>query len=41
MIAEEARFAQVFHEQAIAAADGRVRYVTEGRVVAETLRKTK
>ena len=41
MIAEEARFAQVFHEEAVAAADGRVRYVTEGRVVAETLRKTK
>ena len=42
MIAEDNRFGEVFRREAVGGADGeRVRYVTEGRVVDETLRKSK
>lgn len=41
MIAEDARFNQVFREEVIPQAEGRVRFVTEGRVVGGSLRKTK
>jgi hypothetical protein len=41
LIAEDARFSEVFHEQVVNQAEGRVRYVTEGRVVDESLRKKK
>jgi hypothetical protein len=41
LIAEDARFSQVFEEEVLNVADRRVRYVTEGRVVDERLRKTK
>jgi hypothetical protein len=41
LIAEDARFGDVFHRQLLDEAQNRVRYVTEGRVVDESLRKTK
>jgi hypothetical protein len=41
MIAEDARFAQVFRRDDANLPDGRARYVTEGRVVDERLRKQK
>ena len=41
MIAEDSRFGEIFREQLVDEPDGRVRYVTEGHVVRESLRKTK
>jgi len=41
LIAEDARFAEVFQQEVLNLADKRVRYVTEGRVIDESLRKTK
>jgi hypothetical protein len=41
LVAEDARFSDVFQRQTIDEAQGRVRFVTEGRVVDETLRKQK
>lgn len=42
MIAEDSHFAEVFRRETVGAADQRrVRYITEGRVVSEQLRKTK
>jgi hypothetical protein len=41
LIAEDARFGDVFQRQMLDEAQNRVRYVTEGRVVDESLRKTK
>jgi hypothetical protein len=41
MIAEDARFAQVFHEERVAGQNPRTRYTTEGRIVEESLRKSK
>ena len=39
LIAEEARFSDVFHENVLN--DRRVRYTTEGRIVDQDLRKSK
>jgi hypothetical protein len=39
MIAEDARFGQVFRQEVIN--EAQVRYTTEGRIVDESLRKTK
>jgi len=41
LIAEDARFNQVFEQQPVEQMEGAVRYITEGRVVEEQLRKTK
>jgi hypothetical protein len=41
LIAEDARFGEVFQQQVVDADQNRVRYVTEGRVIDESLRKTK
>ena len=41
MIAEDARFAEVFRRDEGNLEDGRARYITEGRVVDERLRKQK
>lgn len=41
LIAENARFNQVFNEEIIDAAERRVRYITEGHVVDERLRKSR
>jgi hypothetical protein len=41
LIAEDARFNEVFQEQPVNQAGGQVRYITQGRVVDEELRKTK
>ena len=41
MIADDARFPQVFRQEIVDAAAGRMRYVTEGRVVDERLRKNR
>lgn len=41
LIAENARFNQVFNEEIGDADERRVRYITEGRVVDERLRKAK
>jgi hypothetical protein len=41
MIAEDGRFAQVFRRDEANLPDGRARYITEGRVVDERLRKQK
>ncbi len=41
LIAEDARFDQVFLQQAVEQVPEQVRYVTQGRVVDEELRKTK
>ena len=41
MIAEDGRFGQVFRREEADMPEGRVRYVTEGRVVNEQLRRQK
>lgn len=41
LLAEDARFPEVFEREIIDAADNRIRYTTQGRVVNEQLRKTK
>lgn len=41
LIAEDSRFGEVFREQVLNAADKRVRYVTEGRIIDQRLRKAK
>ena len=41
LIAEDARFNQVFDQQPVDQDEGQVRYITQGRVVDEQLRKTK
>ena len=41
LIAEDARFNQVFEQQPVDQREGQVRYVTQGRVVEEQLRKTR
>jgi len=41
LIAEDARFNEVFEQQPAGEAGGQVRYVTQGRVVDEQLRKTR
>jgi hypothetical protein len=41
MVADDARFPQVFRQEIVDAAAGRMRYVTEGRVVDERLRKNR
>jgi hypothetical protein len=41
LIAEDARFGEVFREEVLNVAESRVRYVTEGRVVDERLRRTR
>jgi len=41
LIAEDAHFNQVFEQQPVDQGEGQVRYITQGRVVDEQLRKTK
>jgi len=41
LVAEDAQFEQVFQRQVVNVQDRRVRFVTEGHVVDESLRKTK
>lgn len=41
LIAEDAHFSEVFQQEVVNLAERRVRYVTEGRVIDESLRKTK
>jgi hypothetical protein len=41
MIAEDGRFDEIFHREELRVDEGRVRFITEGRVVDEKLRKNK
>ena len=41
LIAEDARFDEIFQQEAVVNAQGTSRYITQGRVVDEQLRKTK
>lgn len=41
LIAEDARFNEVFQQQAVNQGIGQVRYITQGKVIDEELRKTK
>ena len=41
LVAEDTHFGQVFHEQVVDASENRVRFVTEGQIINETLRKRK
>ncbi len=41
LIAEDARFNEVFRQQPVNEPEGQVRYITQGRVVEEQLRKTR
>lgn len=41
MIADDERFSEVFRRENTNSPDGRARFITEGRVVDETLRKQK